>query len=174
MNLKGCFCVFFLLGTAFGFTPEQDQPYDGPTMESSQLEMSHSTQGIVEFRLFTDKALYYENGDKTCPEGVYIEFYEAGKRISVIGRANSAYFFAEEDVYAFRGDVEFKSLPNKRQLNTEELHFNPQTQTFYTDKFIRIETEDQMLTGKGLTAKKDFSYYHISDPQGLLNVESIE
>ena len=164
-----------LLGTGFGFTPEQVPPYEGPTLESTQLETIYSAQGIVKFRLLTDQALHYENGDRSYPEGMYIEFFQADKRISAQGRAHSVYFFAEKNSYKFRGDVELKSLQEKRQLNTEELHWSPETGTFDTDKFIRIETEDgEVLTGEGLTAKQDLSYYHITKPQGILKVKSIK
>jgi len=174
MKDRHFFWVYFLLGTAFGFTPEQDRVYGIPTLESSHIELLCSEQGVVKYRLFTEKALHYENGDRTYPEGVHIEFYESNKKVSATGRANSVYFSAEKNVYAFRGDVELKSLRDKRQLNTEELHWSPDTETFYTDKFIRIETEEELLTGEGLTAKQDLSYYSISKLQGLLNVKSIK
>jgi LPS export ABC transporter protein LptC len=168
-----CFWLYFLLGTVFGFIPEQDRAHAIPTLESSHIELLCSEQGFVRYKLFTEKALHYANGDRTYPEGMSIEFYESNKKVSATGRANSVYFFAEKNVYAFRGDVELKSLHDKRQLNTEELHWSPETETLYTDKFIRIETEEELLTGEGLTAKQDLSYYSISKVQGLLNVKSI-
>ena len=65
-------------------------------------------------------------------------------------------------------------MNNKLQLNTEALYLSTETETFYTDKFVRIETEDELLTGEGLTAKRDLSYYTLSKPQGLFNVKAIK
>jgi LPS export ABC transporter protein LptC len=172
MKDRRCFWLYFLLGIVFGFTPEQDRAI--PILESYHTELLCSEQGVVRYRLFTERALHYANGDRTYPEGMSIEFYESNKKVSATGRANSVYFFAEKNVYAFRGDVELKSLHDKRQLNTEELHWSPETETLYTDKFIRIETEEELLTGEGLIAKQDLSYYSISRVQGLLNVQSIK
>ncbi len=174
MKNKCCFWGYFFLGTVLGFTSEQDQVHGLPTLESSHIELLCSEQGIVKYRLLTDKALHYENGDRTYPEGIYIEFYESNKEVSLTGRANSVYFSAENNIYKFRGDVELKSLRDKRQLNTEELYWNTETETLYTDKFIRIEGEGELLTGEGLTAKQDFSYYAVGKPQGLFNVKSIK
>ena len=56
-------------------------------------------------------------------------------------------------------------------LNTEELHWNTSKGDVFTDKFVRIETEDQILTGVGLTAKQDFSRYVIKNPQGIFNLD---
>ncbi|MFM2428279.1 MAG: hypothetical protein RL012_163 [Bacteroidota bacterium] len=174
MRNRQLFWVYFLLGPAFGFTAEQDRAYGVPILESSHIELLCSEQGVTKYRLFTEKALHYENGDRTYPEGVHIEFYDSNRKVSATGRANSVHFFAEKNVYACRGDVELKSLRDKRQLNTEELHWSPETETFYTDKFIRIETEEELLTGEGLTAKQDLSYYSISKMRGLLHVKSIK
>lgn len=174
MKNKFCFWTCLWATVAFGFTVEQDQAYNGPSLESYRLETICSDQGVIKFRLLTDKAMHYENGDRIYPEGLYIEFYQPDEGVTATGRANSVYFFAEKNVYEFRGDVELKSLREKRQLNTEELHWNPDTAMLHTDKFIRIETKDQMLTGNGLTAKQDLSYYHIAKPQGVLRVDSIE
>jgi LPS export ABC transporter protein LptC len=174
MKDRNCFWFYLFIGTVFGFTPEQDRAYGTPVLESLHIELLCSEQGVVRYRLFTEQALHYENGDRAYPEGVHIEFYESNGKVSATGRANSVYFFAEKNIYAFRGDVELKSLRDKRQLNTEELHWSPEMETFYTDKFIRIETEDELLTGEGLTAKQDLSYYSISKLQGLLHVKSVQ
>jgi LPS export ABC transporter protein LptC len=172
MKDRRCFWFYFLLiGAAFGFIPKQNITDNMPTMESHDVELLCSEQGVVKYRLVTEKALHYENGDRVYPEGVYIEFYDSNQKVSVTGSANSVYFFAEENIYEFRGDVELKSLRDKKQLNTEALYWSAETETFYTDKFIRIETEEELLTGEGLTAKQDLSYYAISKPRGLLNVK---
>ena len=175
MKNRRCFwCYFLLIGAAFGFTSEQDLADNVPTLESYHVELLCSEQGVVKYRLVTEKALHYENGDRTYPEGVYIEFYESNQKVSMTGRANSVYFFAKENIYEFRGDVELKNLRDKKQLNTEALYWSAEAEIFYTDKFIRIETEEELFTGEGLTAKQDLSYYTIFKPQGLLHIESIK
>jgi LPS export ABC transporter protein LptC len=164
--------VFF--GAILGFTPEQDSVHGFPTLESSRFELLCSEQGTVKYKLFADKALHYKNGDRIYPSETCIEFYASNQEVSLTGRANSVYFSAEKNVYEFRGDVELRSLRDKRQLNTEELYWNTETKTLYTDKFIRIEAEDGLLTGEGLVARQDLSHYAIGKPQGLVNARSIK
>lgn len=171
MSNKHFFLVYILIGTTLGFTPEQDRAHGAPVLESDHIELIFSEQGVVKYKLSTEKVLRYENGDCTYPEGGYIEFYGPDtQEVSVTGRANSVYFSSERNIYSFRGDVELKNLRDTRQLNTEELHWSPDYKVFYTDKFVRIETQEELLMGQGLTAKDDLSYYTISQPQGLLNV----
>ncbi|MEM9417156.1 MAG: LPS export ABC transporter periplasmic protein LptC [Bacteroidota bacterium] len=172
MKEKQVFFMCLLVGLCLGATPESTQPYEGPTLESTQLATIYSEQGIVKWRMAAEKILQYENKDRAFPEGIYIEFFEEDGQVAWTGRANNVYFSAEKKVYEFRGDVELRSLREKRQLNTEELHWATETEEVYTDKFIRIETEDGMLTGQGLTARQDLSEYHISQPQGLIKVQA--
>jgi LPS export ABC transporter protein LptC len=174
MKNKYHFWGVALLGIISGFTSEQDQGHGVPILESSHLELLCSEQGEVKYRLFADKALHYENGDRVYPEETRVEFYASGQEVSLTGRANSVYFSAEQNIYQFRGDVELKNLRDHRQLNTEELHWNTETQTLYTDKLIRIETADELLTGEGLVARQDLSYYAIGKPQGLFDVKAVE
>lgn len=164
--------LYCLLGIIFGFTSKKNQTSTAPFLESSQVELLCSEQGVVKYRFYTDKALRYENGDCAYPEGFYIEFYDSDDQDKfVTGSANSVYFFAEKNIYEFKGDVELKNLREMKQLNTEELYWSPDHKIIYTDTFVRIETKEESLTAEGLTAKQDLSYYAIFKPQGLLNVK---
>ncbi len=136
--------------------------------------MIYSDKGKVEWRLLAKKAQYYQNGDKAYPEGICLEFYDAEQNITITASAQSAYYFSEEDLYQFTGDVEVRNSNNHQQLNTEEIQWNPQTETFRTNKFVRIENKCELLTGEGLVAKKDLSHYEILAPQGVMYVKSLK
>ncbi|MGI8599360.1 MAG: LPS export ABC transporter periplasmic protein LptC [Chitinophagaceae bacterium] len=76
----------------------------------------------------------------------------------------------ENDLYAGKGDVVLKSFEKEQQLNTEELYWKQSEQNVFTDKFVRIESEGEILTGEGLTAKQDFSSYRILKPTGTFTM----
>lgn len=172
MKEKYFFLMCILAGLCLGATSEPARLNDEPILESTQLETIYSEEGVIKWKMQAAKMLQYENEDRSFPEGLYVAFFEADKQVIWTARANSVYFSAEEKVYKLRGDVELKSLREQRQLNTEELDWNTETEEVSTDKFIRIEIKDGMLTGQGLTAQQDLSKYQISKPQGLLNVQS--
>ena len=176
MKIKHYFWYFLLLGSAFGFTPKQAVGEQRPTLASGQLEVTYSEEGQVKFRLFTEQALHYENGDRTYPAGVRVEFYEpeAEEGLVAVGRADSVHFSAEKKEYTFRGNVRIKSMSEQKQLKTEELHWHPETETLHTTAFIRMEAGEELLTGEGLTAKQDLSHYSIPKPQGMCRLESIK
>jgi hypothetical protein len=55
-------------------------------------------------------------------------------------------------------------------MNTEELNWVPAKQKIFTDKFVTIQTKEEVLKGQGLEAKQDFSSYRILKPTGTFPI----
>ncbi|WP_083867453.1 LPS export ABC transporter periplasmic protein LptC [Fulvivirga imtechensis] len=172
---KPFFIIFLLLTFAScdksDHVPKDLQPYTGPLREAENIELYYSESATVKVKLTAKKMLEFANGNQEFPEGLYMEFFnEAGKMTSTL-RANEAIYTKEQDVWRGRGDVEIKSIENNQQLNTEELFWKPDQERMYTDKFVTIKLPDQVLYGRGLTAKQDFSSYEITEPEGIFYLE---
>lgn len=113
----------------------------------------------------------FENGDREFPKGLYIEFYnEFGKLESTL-RANEAKFFKKENQWRGRGKVEVKNIEKNEQLNTEELFWKPAEEKIFTEKFVTIRQQGDVIYGEGLEAKQDMSDYIIKKPVGEFEVE---
>jgi hypothetical protein len=52
------------------------------------------------------------------------------------------------------------------RLNTEKLIWDQNRQLIYTDKFVRITTPSEVLTGEGMESTQDFSDWTIKTPRG--------
>lgn len=168
--------IFLLFITGLNPSIASDsEPYQGPILEGTKLEIIRSEEGVVVTRLCADKLLQYNNGDGVYPEGIYVEFYDADSQtISAILTAGQVYYYAAQDTYELKDGVEVKSYEGHKQLHTKKLYWNFNTKEVYTDQFVTIETETELLTGYGLRAKRDLSQYSILAPQGLVSVESLE
>ena len=68
------------------------------------------------------------------------------------------------DFYGWKTDC--RNLEKKQQLNTEELFWTPATMKIFTEKFVTIKLENEVLYGTGLDATQDLSTYTIRKPQG--------
>jgi LPS export ABC transporter protein LptC len=68
-----------------------------------------------------------------------------------------------------RNNVEILNVKGER-LNTEELHWQQDSGKIYTDRFVRITTKDQIITGTGLVSDQAFSDWEILNVSGTLNV----
>jgi LPS export ABC transporter protein LptC len=144
-----------------------------PLMESTDVEILYSSQGIVLTKIYTAQMVQYENGDKFCPAGMYATCYDKEKKIIGTLRANTVYHYANSDLWELKGDVEVKGYykGEDQQLNTEELYWNLKTKEIYTDSFIRLETPNELLTGKGFQALQDLSYYTLAMPEGYIGAD---
>lgn len=172
-NNKFLLALLGILVFAFPTNLALDDISPPPFMESTKLELLYSRGGKVVVKIVTPKQVQYKNGDALCPDGIYAECYDEHKKVVTELRANTFYKYADSQQCELKGDVEIKTFQEGKciQLNTEEAYWNLDDENIYTDKFIRIETDTELLLGYGLQAKQDLSFYSIQMPQGFVEDE---
>ena len=168
------FLLVYGLLTCFNSLAASNKEAVTPFMESTELEILYSKEGKVVAKMTTAKRLQYAHGDVVYPAGIYVECYDDHQKIVATLRANTVYQYADREQWELKGDVEVKGYQQgeETQLNTEEAYWNRKDEQIYTDKFVRIETKHELLTGYGLQAKQDLSFYSLSRPQGFVQVDS--
>jgi LPS export ABC transporter protein LptC len=182
INLPGTllpvpFLLFSFLIIATVFTgcnqPEIKAPveYSGPITEFANIETFYTEKEILKMKMRAKVVQEYQNGDREFPEGLYVEFYDATGALESTLEANHAFYFKKEDQWRGRGNVQVKNLKKNEQLNTEELFWKPSQQKIFTDKFVTIRQETDVIYGTGLEAKQDMSDYTITNPEGIFDVE---
>lgn len=147
------------------------KPYEGPINEAEDMVLFRSETATLRVKLITPHFQEFANGNKKFPKGLYMEFYDEDGMMTSTLKADEAQYFSEEDHWRGRGDVVIRNIENEQQLNTEELYWKPSEERMYTDKFVKISLPDQVLYGKGLEAKQDFSEYTIKQPEGEFYVD---
>lgn len=145
--------------------------YTGPLRKIKDVELFYTEKNTVKVKMVAADVYEFENGDREFPNGLYIEFFnEFGKMESTL-KANRAYFFKKENQWRGRGNVEVKNIEKNEQLNTEELFWKPADEKIYTEKFVTIRQQGDVIYGQGLEAKQDMSEYEIKKPQGEIEVK---
>lgn len=145
--------------------------YEGPLTEAEDIDMLYTEKDKIKVKMKAKKINELQNGDREFPEGIYLEFYDENGTMTSTLVANQAYFFKQEDKWRGRGKVEVKNIEKKQQLNTEELFWKPLTKKIFTDKFVTIKLENEVLYGTGLDAMQDMSSYTITKPEGEFEVK---
>ena len=166
---------FFLIViiTAACDSSELKEPieYTGPLRKVENVQSYYTEKDRIKAKLVAAEMEEFDNLDRSFPKGIYLEFYnEFGKLESTL-RANEAYYFKKEDRWRARGKVEVKNLEKNEQLNTEELFWVPRDEKIYTDKFVTIRQQDDVIYGEGLEADQDMSNYSIKKITGEFQVE---
>ena len=168
--------LFTFAGLVISCTNAQEQldereVYQGAFYEVADLKLWYSDSAVVILMLKTAKLMRYENGDEEYPEGIYVEFYDKDTVITSTLEGDKAYYTKETGEYQAVGNVKLESLKNQQKLSTEELFWSRKDKQVYTEKFVIIETKEDVLHGEGLTAAQDFSSYRILKPTGELGLD---
>ena len=141
------------------------EEYTGPLFESENVEIMITDSTVVKIIMSGAKQLQHQNGDIEFPQGIKVTFYDKfGEKISEL-TAQEGYKAADDNFYRARGDVHVQNLQKKETLSTEELFWNPDDHEIYTDKFVTIETQDELILAEGMRAPEDFSTYELIRPQ---------
>lgn len=178
MPQKGWKIGFWGLLLAFGILgckndlhdPDLELKYDGPMMTTVDVVTLYSDSARVKMRLEGPLEQKFQGGDILYPEGLLVTFYEDDGQVTTTLKANSGKYDQAKDAYLATGDVVVHNLEKKQTLHTEELNWDKVRQIVHTDKLVRIETPEEILTGEGLTANQDFSRYKILKPTGFFPI----
>lgn len=145
--------------------------YDGPAREAENVEHFYTEDGRLKVKMLADQMFEKQNGDREFPKGLYLEFYDEFGKLESTLRANQASFNKEEELWRGVGNVEVLNIKKSEQLNTEELFWNPKDKRIFTDKFVTIRMQSDVIYGEGLEAAQDMSSYRILRPTGNLQVK---
>ncbi len=176
IDLKNHIFIFLFAGLFFHSCTEIRKAeeltlYEGPVYELNDLVTYYSDSATVKLKLVTPKQEEFENKDRQFPNGIYLEFYEKDGSVSTTLEANYCYFYANENKWRALGNVIVKNLESSDELHTEELYWDPKKEIVYTNKFVSIQTEDEIIMGEGLEASQDFTWWSISDARGTITLD---
>ena len=155
---------------------EQSLPvsYDGPIRTLEDVVMLHSDSAVIQARVTAPKIDFLKNEDREVPDGMFIEFLNDEGQINATLKADYAYYLHEEDRWLAQGNVVINNVENNETLRSEELYWEPQVGDVYTEKFVKIESPGEVITGTGLKAKQDFSTWTLDHPEGIFDIEEDE
>ncbi len=140
--------------------------YSGPLRQAENVTMHYAEKEKVKVILQAKTFNEFQAGDREFPEGIYLEFYdETGKMTSTL-KANTAYYFKQENKWRGRGNVIVINIDKEQQLNTEELFWMPATKKIFTDKFVTITDHEDVIYGTHLRANQDLSNYSLKETTG--------
>jgi LPS export ABC transporter protein LptC len=142
--------------------------YEGPMLIGENIFTNYTDSGKVKLRMWAPEQQELESGDRIFPKGIKIDFFEK-EVVSSTLTANYATFSKASGIYTVRNNVVIQSKDQQKKLNTEELKWLPKKHRvrIENDKFVRIQTKTEVLTGMGLDATEDFRSYKIKKPQGV-------
>ena len=131
--------------------------------------------GVFKYEFETPELHQYDNAEEPYvdfPGGLTFKGYaNNGNTVSSKIRCNNAKFYKKKDLWELNNDVE--AMTEKGDiLNTEQLFWNTKTRRIYSEKFVKITTKGQLITGRGFESDDRLSKYEIRHPGGELEIEN--
>jgi LPS export ABC transporter protein LptC len=108
------------------------------------------------------------------PEGFKVIFYDAGLNPKSEITAKYGIRFEKTRIMEAKNNVVVKNLEKNEQLNTEHLIWDENKRIIYSEVFVKITREDEVLYGDGLQSDQDFENYTINNPTGEFKINPDE
>lgn len=144
-----------------------------PGMKTLGVNTLISDSGVIRYRLEAEEWDIYDKKNPTYwafEKGVYLEQFDSLQQVDASIKADTAYYYDKEKLWELRSNVFIKNQKGEK-FNTELLFWNQRTQKVYSDKFIRIEQTDNIITGYGFESNQQLTKYIIHNSGGVFPIE---
>lgn len=149
-------------------------PKKMPTMTTKNVATFISDSGIVQYKIVAPIWYIYDQRDTpywSFPKSVYLQkFNDKYKMISSIA-ADSATYLKDKHLWRLDGNVEIKRLPSDLFL-TQQLFWDERKHRIYTDSFIHVQTETQILEGYGFVSNDKLTEYNVLKVSGVFPAQN--
>jgi LPS export ABC transporter protein LptC len=135
--------------------------YNGPQSIMENVELRTNENGILKYSMVFPIQEDFGNGDRNYPKGGNIETYDVSGKLETTFRSDKAFFSKEKNQWRAQDNVQLKNLITRQQLNTEELYWDRNRKKIFTDKFVTIRDEGNIIYGHGFESNEDLSDYVI-------------
>lgn len=145
---------------------------EGPVESAFNVEIVYSDQAHIRMILRTEQLDRYENDERylEMPLGLNVIFYDTLMHQTSSMTANYAISYEDTEIVEARDNViVINELGEK--LNTEQLIWDQKKEIIYSDKFVKITTEDEVTYGEGFRADERFDQWEITNPRGTFRIE---
>lgn len=152
---------------------EDDQ--ERTTLSVMDLHTIVTDSGYFRYEFETPELHQYDNIEDPYikfPYGLKFKMYaNKGSYVKSRIRCNNAKYFKNRNLWELNNDVE--AVTEKGDiLNTEQMFWNTAEHHIYSDKFVKITTKSQIITGVGFESDEKLSKYEIKNPGGEIEVDA--
>ena len=144
-----------------------------PGMRTLGVNTLISDSGIIKYRLIAEE---WDIFDRKHPpywafeKGVYLEQFDSLMQIDASIKADTAYYYEKEKLWELRSNVFIQNRKGEK-FDTQQLFWNQKTEKVYSDKYIRIEQTENIITGYGFESNQQLTQYVIHNSGDIFPVD---
>lgn len=144
-----------------------------PNSKAKKVSLIYSEKSDVKIKVSAPLMEEYGvNADKymEMKKGIKVQFFDSLQNITSTLTSKYAIHHVGDRIMEAKNDVVVLNDKGEK-LNTEHLIWNEDSAKIYSDKFVKITTEDEIITGEGMEANQDFSKWKIFKIKGIINIK---
>lgn len=145
-----------------------------PDMRTTGVTSFVSDSGMIRYKIITEEWLVYAKRNPSFwafEKGLYLEKFDTLFRVDASIKADTAYYYEPQKLWELRGNVHIQSQRGD-QFDTELMFWDQNKEKIYSDRFIRIEQPERVLTGYGFESNQQMTEYQIFNNTGVFTVEN--
>lgn len=144
-----------------------------PEQKTEELYVLQTEGGFPQFRLYAPLAEAYSKPEQVTKfkEGIKVEFFDNdGNPESIL---TGLYGEINETKGTMRvlDSVQLHNPARKQTMYTEALYWDQKDSLIFTDKMVMIKSPTELIYGKGIRARQDFTWYEFLEPQGRISIQ---
>lgn len=142
------------------------------TLRTTDYATQFSDSGITRYRAIAKEFLKFDKAKEPFsyfPEGIYVEKFDTLFNIEASLKADTAYNYEKKGLWKLIGNVRVENLEGKK-FETSLLFWDQKEEKVYSDKYIRIQEDDKIITGIGFESNQNMTQYKIFNSQGVFPV----
>ncbi len=173
------FCSSIMVAALFSCVNDLDEVkrithfQDAPDEMTRNLELEHTDSGITKIRMYAKISESYTSPERLTyfKKFLQVDFFDIqGNKVSRLTAQKGVYNHKDEFVLV-EDSVRLYNYEKDQTMETESLTWNKKDSTIRTDDNVLVRSPKELLTGKGLVTKQDFSYFEILNPTGKINLK---
>ena len=144
-----------------------------PDMKTLGVTTLISDSGLIRYKIITAEWLIFNEVDTpfwAFEKGIYLEKFDTLFHIDSSIKADTAYYYEPKKLWKLIGNVHIRSQRGDK-FDTQLLFWNQREEKIYSDKFIRIEQPERILTGYGFESNQQMTEYLIYNNTGVFTVD---
>lgn len=144
-----------------------------PSLTVKELTAVITDSGKIKYRFITPELQQFDQKAEPTidfPFGLHLFVFDANEQIDAQIKSNIAIYYQNKELWELRNDVE--AVNSKGEvINTELMFWDQKKKTIYSDQFIKITRENEIITGYGFESDERLENYKIKNISGILEVE---
>lgn len=158
------------------YLPNYKNRAEVPSMFTDSVTTLVSDSGRIRYRIFAEIWEVYDKAKDPYwffPKKIHLERFNDSMKVESLIQSDTARYFSNRKLWELKKHVKLISL-NGEKFETSYLCWDQIQRRIYSDSFIRIEQQNQIITGYGFESNETLTKYKIFKPKSIIPIDKPE